>query len=254
MINWVGFYTLTRREITRFLKMWIMTFIPTIITTFLYLLIFGFAIGKALPPIGEITYLQFIVPGLIMMGVITSSFSNNSTSLFMMKWMNFIEGLLIAPLSYIETVAAFITGGVVRGTITGLIIYLISILFYGGSIFNPLLFIALIITISLIFSSLGLMAGLWAQDWDQLNIWSNFILTPLVFLGGVFHSATLVPQNLLAITKLNPIFYMVDAFRYSTLGMSESNLVVGFILIALLAIACFFFAVYLFRIGYKIRK
>jgi len=254
MANWIGFYTLTKREILRFLKVWTQTILPTGITTLLYLLIFGFTIGRVIPEIKNITYLEFIIPGILMMGVITTTYANNSTSIFMMKWLNFIEGLLIAPLSYIETVGAFIVGGVVRGIIIGASIYLISLFFYSGSVFNPLLFIFLIVIVSFIFSSLGLITGLWAEDWDQLNIWSTFIITPLVFLGGVFHSISLVPESLQIITKLNPIFYMVDALRYSMLGISESNLFLGFLIIIFLALFLFFFTVYLFRIGYKIRR
>lgn len=236
------------------MKVWSQTILPTWITTLLYLLIFGFTIGRAIPEINNTTYLEFIIPGILMMGLITSTYANNSTSIFMYKWLNFIEGILIAPLSYIETVSAFILGGIIRGLIIGVSVYLISLFFYSGSIFNPLLFVFLMIIVSLIFSSLGLITGLWAEDWDQLNIWSTFIITPLVFLGGVFHSITLVPETLQIITKLNPIFYMIDALRYSMLGISESNLVVGFFVIIGLAVFFFFFAVYLFRIGYKIRR
>ena len=254
MVNWIGFYTLTKREILRFLKVWTQTILPTWITTLLYLLIFGFIIGKALPEIKNITYLEFIIPGVLMMGLITTTYANNSTSIFMMKWLDYIEGLLISPVSYIETVGAFILGGIARGIIIGMSIYLISLFFYSGGIFNPILFVLLIIVVSLIFASLGLITGLWAENWDQLNIWSTFIITPLVFLGGVFHSISLVPESLQIITKINPIFYMVDALRYSMLGISESNLLIGFSIIFLLAVSLFFFAVYLFKIGYKIRK
>ena len=254
MVNWTGFYTLTKREILRFLKVWTQTILPTWITTLLYLLIFGFIIGKALPEIKNITYLEFIIPGVLMMGLITTTYANNSTSIFMMKWLDYIEGLLISPVSYIESVGAFILGGIARGIIIGMSIYLISLFFYSGGIFNPILFVLLIIVVSLIFASLGLITGLWAENWDQLNIWSTFIITPLVFLGGVFHSISLVPESLQIITKINPIFYMVDALRYSMLGISESNLLIGFSMIFLLAVSLFFFAVYLFKIGYKIRK
>jgi len=254
MVNWTGFYTLTKREILRFLKVWTQTILPTWITTLLYLLIFGFIIGKALPEIKNITYLEFIIPGVLMMGIITTTYANNSTSIFMMKWLDYIEGLLISPVSYIESVGAFILGGIARGIIIGMSIYLISLFFYSGGIFNPILFVLLIIVVSLIFASLGLITGLWAENWDQLNIWSTFIITPLVFLGGVFHSISLVPESLQIITKINPIFYMVDALRYSMLGISESNLLIGFSMIFLLAVSLFFFAVYLFKIGYKIRK
>ena len=254
MTNWIGFYTLTKREILRFVKVWTMTILPTWITTLLYLFVFGFTIGKALPEIGHVSYLEFIIPGILMMGLITTSYSNNSTSIFMFKWLNFIEGILVAPLSYLETVGAFILGGVVRGLIIGASVYIISLFFYSGSIFNPILFISLMVIVSLIFSSLGLITGLWAEDWDQLNIWSTFILTPLIFLGGVFHSITLVPESLQIITKINPIFYMIDALRYSMLGISESNLFVGFFIIGVLAVSLFSFTVYLFRIGYKVRK
>jgi len=253
MANWIGFLTLTKREIWRFLKVWTQTILPTAITTILYLFIFGFTIGRVLPQIGNLTYLQFIVPGLLMMGIITSTYANNSTSIFMMKWLNFIEGLLVSPLSYIEIVGAFIIGGIVRGVIIGIVVYLISLFFYSGGIFNPILFIFLIIIVSLIFSSVGLITGLWANDWDQLNIWSTFLITPLVFLGGVFHSISLVPESLQIVTRLNPIFYMVDALRYSMLGVSESNLFIGLPLIIILAVSSFFFTVYLFKIGYKIR-
>ena len=254
MANLIGFYTLSKREILRFLKVWTQTILPTWVTTLLYLFVFGFTIGKALPEIGHVSYLEFIIPGILMMGLITTSYSNNSTSIFMFKWLNFIEGILVAPLSYLETVGAFILGGVVRGLIIGASVYIISLFFYSGSIFNPILFISLMIIVSLIFSSLGLITGLWVEDWDQLNIWSTFILTPLIFLGGVFHSITLVPESLQIITKINPIFYMIDALRYSMLGISESNLFIGFFIIGALAISLFSFAVYLFRIGYKIRK
>ena len=254
MANWIGFITLTKREIWRFLKVWTQTILPTAITTVLYLFIFGLTIGRVLPQIGNLTYLQFIVPGLLMMGIITTTYANNSTSIFMMKWLNFIEGLLVSPLSYIEMVGAFILGGIVRGVTIGVVVYLISLFFYSGSIFNPILFIFLIIIVSLIFSSVGLITGLWANDWDQLNIWSTFLITPLVFLGGVFHSISLVPESLQIITRLNPIFYMVDALRYSMLGVSESNLFIGLPLIIILAVSSFFFTVYLFKIGYKIRK
>jgi len=148
MANWIGFITLTKREIWRFLKVWTQTILPTAITTVLYLFIFGFTIGRVLPQIGNLTYLQFIVPGLLMMGIITTTYANNSTSIFMMKWLNFIEGLLVSPLSYIEMVGAFILGGIVRGVIIGVVVYLISLFFYSGSIFNPLLFIFLIIIVS----------------------------------------------------------------------------------------------------------
>ena len=254
MVNWIGFYTLTKREISRFLKVWSQTILPTAITTLLYLFVFGFAIGRILPDINGITYLEFIIPGLLMMGLITSTYANNPTSIFMMKWLNFIEGILVSPLSYIEMVGAFILGGIVRGLIIGTVVYLISLFFYDGSIFNPILFISLMIIVSLIFSSLGLITGLWAEDWDQLNIWSTFIITPLVFLGGVFHSISLVPESLQIVTKMNPIFYMVDALRYSMLGISESNLALGLPLIIILAVSFFFFTVYLFKIGYKIRR
>ena len=217
MVNWIGFYTLTKREISRFLMIWSQTILPTAITTLIFNFVFGFEIGRVLPPIGNFTYLEFIIPGLLMMGLITSTYSNNSTSIFMMKWLNFIEGILVSPISYIETVSAFIIGGIVRGLIIGTVVYLISLFFYSGGIFNPLLFIFLMVAISLIFSSLGLITGLWAEDWDQLNIFSSFIITPLVFLGGVFHSISLVPESLQIITRLNPIFYMVDIFRYSML-------------------------------------
>jgi len=254
MANWIGFYTLTAREISRFLKVWSQTILPTAITTLLYLFVFGFAIGRVLPDIKNVTYLEFIIPGLLMMGIITSTYANNSTSIFMMKWLNFIEGILVAPLSYIEIVGAFILGGVVRGITIGTVVYLISLFFYGGSIYNPLLFISLMIIVSLIFSSLGLITGLWAKDWDRLNIGSTFIITPLVFLGGVFHSISLVPESLQIVTKVNPIFYMVDALRYSMLGISESNLTLGLSLIIILAVSFFFFTVYLFKIGYNIRR
>jgi len=140
MANWIGFYTLTIREISRFLKVWSQTILPTAITTLLYLFVFGFAIGRILPDIKNITYLEFIIPGLLMMSIITSTFANNSSSIFMMKWLNFIEGIIVSPLSYIETVSAFILGGIFRGLIIGTVVYLISLFFYSGSIFNPLLF------------------------------------------------------------------------------------------------------------------
>ena len=254
MPNWIGFYTLTKREILRFLKVWTQTILPTWITTLLYLFIFGLAIGKALPQIENIDYIEFIIPGVLMMNLITSTYANNSTTIFIMKWLNFIEELLISPLSYTEMVGAFIIGGVVRGLMIGISIYLISLFFYNGGIFSPVLFVVLMIAVSLIFSSIGLITGLWAENWDQLNIWSAFIITPLVFLGGVFHSIKLVPESLQIIMKMNPIFYMVDALRYSMLGISESNLLISFFVIGFFAVSSFFFSVYLFKIGYKIRR
>src|SRR3989338_6889099 len=228
MAKRTAFLTLTRREIMRFLGIWKQTILPTWINTALYLAIFGGFIGRVVPNISGFSYLEFIIPGVLMMGVINSAYANNSSSIFMMRWLNYIESMLVSPLSYIEMVGAFIVAGIVRGLMVGVSIYLISLLFYSGHVFNPLLALLVIVMISFVFGCVGILIGLWSDTWDQMNIWSTFLITPLIFLGGVFHSVSNLSGAIATITKMNPIFYMVDLFRYSMLGFSEANLLLDF--------------------------
>ncbi len=252
--NMIGFRTLVRREVLRFFVVYTQTLLPPLVSAALFIFVFGFSIGRNLNVLVEgVPYLRFIVPGLVMMQLIESSYANTSSSLFISRWHNIIQELLLSPLSYFEMVLGLLIGGVTRGLLVGTGVYLVSLIFTQFVFHNVFIVAYFFIVVTLIFSCLGLLVGLWAEGFENLSVWNAFILTPLIYFGGVFHSLDMVPAPLRVVTQLNPIFHLVNGLRYGMIGVTDSNVAVGMGMAAVMAGGLFLFVEKLFRLGYKLR-
>ena len=255
MFSAVGFGSLVKREIVRFFVVFTQTIVPPLISSALFIFVFGFSIGRNLNLLVKgVGYLPFIVPGLVMMHCIESSYTNTSSSLFMGRWHNHIQEVLLSPLSYFEMVLALLIGGVSRGLLTGSGVYMVSLFFAHFAFHNLFVVLYFSVMATIIFSCLGLIVGLWADGFEKLSMWGTFVLTPLIYFGGVFHSLEMVPAPLRVVTKLNPIFYLVNGLRDGMLGVSDANLTFCMSLAALLAVILFCVVERLFRAGYKLRQ
>lgn len=250
----IGFKTLVWREIYRFFSVFTQTITPPIVSSFLYIFIFGLSLGQHIEKIQGFPYLVFLVPGLVMMYVIEGSYSNTSSSLFISRWANNIEELLVSPLSYFEMVTAILIGGLVRSMLTALGVYLVSLLFVQFPIAYPLTVFFFLVLVSLIFSSVGIIVALFAEEFEHLSICTTFVITPLIFFGGVFHSLEMVPSAIRWLTVFNPMFYMINGLRYGMLGISDTPLIFSALVVIAMFIALLGLTVYLFRIGFKLRK
>ncbi len=249
-----GFATLVRREIVRFTCVFTQTIFPPVMSSFLYIFIFGFSLGRRIETVQGVPYLVFLIPGLIMMYVIEGSYANTSSSLFISRWANNIEELLVTPLSYMEMVLAILLGGLARSLTVVSGVYLVSLCFVRFPVAHWGWVLFFIVMVSLIFSSVGMMTALFAEEFEHLSLMTTFVITPLVFLGGVFHSVTMVPEALRWITHLNPMFYMVSGLRFGMLGQADAPLGQSAAVVMVLFVTLFSATVYLFRIGFKLRK
>lgn len=252
--NFVGLTTLILHDISRMFRVSIQSIFTPLIIAGLYIFIFGEIIGKRVGNIGGIPYIDFVLPGVILMNIIFSSFTQSSSSIFLQRFTRTIDEVLVSPLSYFEIIIGFAIGGVVRGLLVGLGTYAIALFFTSASVAHFLLFLFYAICIALIFSFLGMIIGLWSNHFEHLMVLSTFVITPLVFLGGVFHSVSMLPESMRTIARLNPFFYFVDGMRFSMIGFGEASLRVGIILTALLVLLFGAIAWRLFKIGYKIKS
>ncbi len=253
--NWIGFQTLVKREVLRFFVVASQTLLPPLISSSLFIFVFGLSIGRNLDlNMHGISYLQYIVPGLVMMHLIEAPYTNTSSSLFMSRWHNLIQELLLSPLSYFEIVLGLLIGGVARGVIVATLVYTVSLFFVQFPIYSPLLMAYFFIMVTIVFASLGLIVGLWAEGFEKLSIWSTFVLTPLIYFGGVFHSIRMVPEPLQFLAWANPIFYFVSGLRYAMLGVSDVDVRISMVLVFVMAVSLFCIVEHLFRIGYKLRS
>ena len=228
--NLIALYTVARREVTRILRIWAQTLVPPAITMTLYFLIFGSLIGKRIGDMGGYDYMDFIVPGLVMMSIIQNSYGNISSSFFGAKFGRHVEELLVSPMPNWVILGGYVAGGVLRGLMVGVIVLGIAMLFTTVRIPHPLVMLSTVLLGATIFSLAGFINAVFARKFDDVAIVPTFILTPLTYLGGVFYSITLLPQWAQALTKANPIFYMVNAFRYGLLGSSDMPLSVAYAL------------------------
>lgn len=251
--QWIAYTTIVRREIIRMFRVWPQTFLPSVITTSLYFLIFGKFIGAQVANIGDYTYMQYIVPGLVMMAVITSSYMNVTTSFYGSKFQRNLEEMLVAPVSYTTMISGFVTGGVIRGTITGILILMESLFFTHLGISHVWAIIFFMIITSVVFSLAGLINAIYAKSFDHTTIVITFILTPLTYLGGVFYSVNMLSQLWQEVSLINPILYMVNGFRYGFLGTSDIAIVTSLLMTTFFAVIFFFWAIRLFKVGRAIR-
>lgn len=253
-IYWTAFCSLLRKEITRFTRIWVQTLVPPVITMSLYFVIFGNLIGSRIGQMNGFSYMEYIVPGLIMMSVITNSYSNVASSFFSAKFQKNIEELLVAPVPNYVIIAGYVMGGVVRGLLVGALVTFVSLFFVNLQIEHWGIICATVFLTSIVFSLGGLINAVFARTFDDISIIPTFILTPLTYLGGVFYSISLLPDFWQAVSKINPIVYMVNAFRYGFLGVSDVNVVTSFSVLAVLIIVLYSIAHYLVSKGKGLRS
>lgn len=217
----IALNTILSKELRRFLRIWIQTIVPPVITMSLYFIIFGNLIGSQIGDIKGFTYIQFIVPGLIMMSVITNSYINVCSSFYSTKFQKSVEELLISPTPNSVIIMGYSLGGVARGIIVGAVVLLVALFFTQLSLHSSLYLILFSVLTSTLFSLGGLINGIYAKKFDDISIVPTFILTPLTYLGGVFYSIDQLPEFWQGVSKLNPILYMINGFRYGFLGISD---------------------------------
>jgi len=251
---YIAWYTLTRKEVMRVLRIWTQTLLPPAITMGIYFVVFGSFLGGQIKSVGDFPYIQFILPGLVMMTCITNSFSNVASSFFSAKFQRNIEELLISPVPGWIMVSGYVAGGIVRGILCGLIVAGVGLLFTRIPLFNPGLILFYLVTSSSLFSLAGLLNGLLARKFDDISIIPTFILTPLTYFAGVFYSIQLLPPTWKTISLANPIFYMVDGFRYGFLGIHDASLSVGVILLLLLNAVFYVICLNLVKRGVGLRS
>src|SRR5579863_4274427 len=252
-MNWIALWTLIKREVIRSLKIINQVIWPPIITTLLYVFVFGLALGSRIPVVDGVSYAQFLIPGLIMLQVIDSSYGECSSSLFQGRFMNSIQELLIAPMSAYELVGGYIIGSLARSMLIAGLITVLGVVLVHSVPHDWLIYFVVIALVSILFSALGLIFGLLADKFDHIAILTTFVITPLTFVGGVFTSATMLPEALRNFEFFNPIFYTIDAFRRSYTG--ESYLAPVFSVAAITFLTAISLAVVLrmVGVGYKLR-
>jgi len=228
--NWIALGTIVRREVNRILRIWGQTLVPPAITMTLYFLIFGGLIGSRVGTMDGIRYMDFIVPGLVMMAVIQNSYANISSSFFGAKFGRHVEELLVSPMPNWVILGGYVAGAVLRGLLVGIIVLLIAMLFTPVRMPHPFVTLTTVLLGATIFSLAGFVNAVYAKKFDDVAIVPTFILTPLTYLGGVFYSVKLLPGWAQTMTHANPIFYMVNAFRYGLLGVSDVPLWVAYAL------------------------
>ena len=252
--NRIALATIARREVNRILRIWSQTLVPPAITMTLYFLIFGGLIGSRIGDMGGYSYMQFIVPGLVMMSVIQNSYGNISSSFFGAKFGRHVEELLVSPMPNWVILWGYVAGAVLRGLLVGVIVLAIAMLFTTVRIPHPLVTVTSVLLGATIFSLAGFVNAVFAKKFDDVAIVPTFILTPLTYLGGVFYSVTLLPGWAQALTHANPIFYMVNAFRYGLLGTSDVPLWVAYGLMLAFVAALSALSLWLLRRGVGLRS
>jgi ABC-2 type transport system permease protein len=252
--NLIAFKTILIKEILRFMRIWMQTILPAAVTMTLYFIIFGKLIGSQIGAIGDFSYMQYIVPGLIMMAIITNAYSNVVSSFFSSKFQRHIEEMLVSPLPNYLILLGFVGGGAARGMIVGLVVTLVSQFFADLYIHNIFVIVTVTTLTAILFSLGGFVNGIYAKSFDDISIVPTFVLTPLTYLGGVFYSIDMLPVFWRGLSHLNPILYMVNAFRYGILGVSDVNIYAAFAIILLFITALFAFSLWLLNKGIGIRQ
>lgn len=250
---WVAFSSIVVKEVRRFMRIWAQTLLPPAITMMLYFVIFGNLIGSRIGTMGGFDYMQFIVPGLIMMSVITNSYGNVSSSFFSNKFQRSIEELMVAPVPNWIILSGFVVGGVARGLACGIIVMLLSLWFTDLYISHIFITLSVIVMTAIVFSTAGLINAIFATKFDDVTIVPTFILTPLTYLGGVFYSVSLLPDVWQWVSKLNPILYMVNTFRFGIIGVSDIPIFTAYGVLIFFIIVLGSWATYLLNTGYGMR-
>ncbi len=251
---WIAYTTIARKEILRFSRIWVQTVIPPVITMALYFIIFGNLIGQRIGEMDGMKYIDFIMPGLIMMAIITNSYANVVSSFYGAKFSRHIEEMLVSPIPNIVILMGFLTGGIARGLTVGLAVTGVSLFFTEISVEYPFIVLSIALLTALLFSLAGLINGVYAKSFDDISIIPTFVLTPLTYLGGIFYSIQLLPEFWQNFSLINPILYMINSFRFGFLGISDINIWLAFSVILVFIIVLFIICMILLNRGTGIRE
>jgi ABC-2 type transport system permease protein len=252
--QFIAFKTIIIKEVLRFARIWVQTIVPPVITMSLYFVIFGNLIGSQIGDVNGFSYMDYIAPGLIMMAVITNSYANVVSSFYGCKFHHHIEEMLVSPLPNYLIVLGFTAGGIARGMSVGIAVTAVSLFFTDLNLHNVAVIVTTVIMTSALFALAGLINGVFARSFDDISIIPTFVLTPLTYLGGVFYSISMLSEFWQGVSRINPVLYMVNSFRYGFLGISDISLGLSYSIIIAVIIALYAYALYLLRIGYGIRK
>lgn len=255
--TWISFYTMLRKDLVRMFRIWVQTFLPSVVTSALYFLVFGTVLGSQIGDMQGVDYMTFVVPGLVMLAIVTNAYANTSFTFFQSKFFfRGIDEILVSPTPVWVMIAGFIAGGIVRGILVGTIVLLVSVFFTGLqlSIHSVLIILSFALLTSLVFSLAGLVNGIYAKSIDGINLVPTFVLTPLVYLGGVFYSVHALPDWWQAITYANPLFYLINGFRYGFLGIADVSLTVSVSMLFALIAALIAVNWYLIRTGLGLKQ
>jgi ABC-2 type transport system permease protein len=252
--QYIALLTIVRKEVRRYLRIWSQTLLPSAITMSLYYVIFGSLIGSRIGQMGGFTYMEFVVPGLIMMAIVTNSYANVASSFFGAKFNHSVEELLVSPVPSYVILWGYVIGGVTRGVLVAIIVTAVSLFFTKLAINNIAIVLAVVILTSILFALFGFINGVFANTFDDISIVPTFVLTPLTYLGGVFYSLDLLPEFWANVSRANPLVYVVNAFRYGMLGVSDVNIQVAFSMIIGFVIAAYVYSLYLLNSGKRLRS
>ena len=253
-LNWVALKTLIAKEFFRVIRIWIQTIVPPAITMTLYFIIFGNLIGSRIGTMDGFDYMQYIAPGLIMMSVITNSYGNVVSSFFGAKFGRHVEEMLVSPMSNATIIAGHVAGGVVRGLLVGAMVSMIALGFTELEVQHPFITLSMVVLTSTVFALAGFINSIFARKFDDIAIVPTFVLTPLTYLGGVFYSISLLPEFWQKVSLVNPILYMVNAFRYGILGSSDISIAWAYLIVVLFVIILFSANLMLLNRGVGIRE
>jgi len=251
--QYIALKTIVYKEVLRFMRIWVQTILPPVITTALYFVIFGRLIGPQIGDMQGFTYIDYIVPGLIMMSVITNSYANVVSSFYGSKFQHNIEEMLVSPVPNYIILIGYLTGGMCRGLIVGMAVTLVAWMLSDLSIYNPLVIVSTALLTSLLFSLTGFINGVYARSFDDISIIPTFVLTPLTYLGGIFYSIDMLSEFWQNASLLNPILYMVNAFRYGFLGVTDISLWVSYSIIIAFIAALYWFSMHLLNTSAGLR-
>jgi ABC-2 type transport system permease protein len=253
-VNWIGLWTFVRRESQRFLRVPIQTLITPWISALLFIFIFGFVVGSRIESIGGVRYLEFVLPGVLMLNLISAAFGQTSSSLYFQRFARHIEEILVAPLSHVEMVVGYVIGGIMRGMVVGLGVFALAIFFGAATLTNVWLFLFYVLGVSMAFSFIGLLVGLWAEQFEHLQILNTFGILPLSFLGGMFNTLDMMPELIRPIIQFNPFFYFIDGTRFAMVGIHEASITLGVAIVVLSNVVLGVLVWHLFSRGWKLRE
>lgn len=253
-LAWIALKTIINRESRRTFRVWRQSFLPAVVTSTLYFIIFGRVIGQRVGMMDGFNYIQYIAPGLIMMQIVTSSYSSSVSAFFIAKFQRQIQELLVSPMPAFIIVLGFMISAIIRGIIVGILVTMIALFFTHLTIHNGLITISVALCSSCLFALAGLVNAIYAKTFDDITVVPTFVLTPLTYLGGVFYSISLLPKFWQWISFVNPIAYIINAFRFGILGVADASIVIAFLVMALFILFLFIFAYYLVNSGRGLRE